>query len=465
VRRPQLSLLWRLAIGLAAVSALAVMVATAFLYIRFGAIDSGFREGTLHSFANLLAKDLARADGSPAASIRQSTRQRIADAGGSFAIVSLSGDLVAGSAGVLAALIPPEDLGARLFTLPKGANGEPIYGLSIRVPGRSPPILAQVAFPANPVLFDSVLEEFLQDIAWIWLPFIFCLLALNIVVARFALKPLKKAAHQAETIGPASIAVRLSEERLPRDVLALVRAVNFALDRLQLGYRAMEDFVADVAHELRTPLAIVKAQLALSDAPVARSLEGDFAKMERLVQQLLDRVRLGGVHFEPDDQVDLSDVASDAAKFLAPLIVSRHRSIELIGADEPIYVIGARDYLFRALRNLIENALEFTPPHSVVTVVLDNDPSIAVLDRGPGFAPAKLNLKLNGPRVMGSERSDGVGLGLWIAERTMVAHGGRLDLANRQGGGAVVTMNFASVARPAPRTSEARATEPPQFQH
>lgn len=98
-------------------------------------------------------------------------------------------------------------------------------------------------------------------------------------------------------------------------MLALVRAVNLALERLREGYRAQEEFSGDMAHELRTPLAVMKAQLAVVDAPYARVLERELAGMERLVEQLLDRVRPGRFRIEPGDEVDLREVTREAAAF------------------------------------------------------------------------------------------------------------------------------------------------------
>jgi signal transduction histidine kinase len=448
LRRFRSTLFWHLVLGMVIVSVLAVGVTTAFLYARFASMDSGFRESTLRTFARSLAQDLHAAGGVVPGSIPYSTAQSLTTEGGSFAIVSQGGGVLAGSKGVSAAFVPVEDVGERYFTLPKAGDQEPIYGFSLRVDDVSPPLFVQVAFPANHVLFDSVLEEFIGDIAWIWLPFVFFMLATNVIVARIALKPLSQAAQQAEAIGPGSVTMRLSEGRMPRDILALVRAVNHALDRLQQGYRAMEEFVGDVAHELRTPLAIIKAQLSVSDAPIARVLGSDFARMERLVQQLLDRVRLGGLHFEPEDLVDLSEVARDAAGSLAPLTVMSNRSIEVVDAETPIYVSGARDYIFRALRNLIENAVEHTRPHTTVTVIVSDSPSITVLDRGPGFPAAKLDPLTRRQEELRSESSGGVGLGLSIVERTMMAHRGRLELSNRADGGASATLHFCRRGEP-----------------
>ncbi len=432
---------WRLVVGLAAVSVLAMVATAAFLYVRFESIDTRFRDDTLRSFAEILERDIQSSD-EPIPVAVQSTAARIAEAGGTFAVVSPTKGVVASSSGIVAALFPLEQVEERLFVLPRTLrNKRPVYGLSLRISDQSQPLFVQVAFPSNPVLYNSVLEEFIQDVAWIWFVFLLGILATNLAVARIALKPLGEAVEQVERIGPGSVTIRLAEGKLPGDVLVLVKAVNHALDRLQSGFRSLEEFVADVAHELRTPLAVIKAQLAVSDTPLARVLEQDFSGMERLVQQLLDRMRLNGIRFEADDLLDLGEVAREVVGFLAPLAIARGRSIEVLGGERPVQIVGARDYIFRALRNLIENGIEHTPPGSVVSVIVSDAPSIAVRDRGPGFPAAMLATQGLPQEQFRSGRQGGVGLGLSIVQRTMIAHKGKLEIANYSEG-AQITMRF-----------------------
>jgi signal transduction histidine kinase len=434
---------WRLVVGLAAVSVLAMAATAAFLYVRFDSIDTRFRDDTLRSFAETLARDIQSSQ-EPIPIAVQPTAARISEAGGTFAIVSPTQGVVASSGGIRAALFPLEQVDERLFALPRMLRSKrPVYGLSLRINDRPQPLFAQVAFPSSPVLYDSVLEEFIQDVAWIWFVFLLIILATNLVVARIALKPLGEAVEQVERIGPGSVTIRLTEGKLPGDVLVLVKAVNHALDRLQSGFRSLEEFVADVAHELRTPLAVIKAQLAVSEMPLARLLEQDFLRMERLVQQLLDRMRLNGIRFEADDVIELGEVAREVVGFLAPLAIAKGRSIEVLGGEIPVQIVGARDYIFRALRNLIENGIEYTPPDSTVSVILSGAPSIAVRDHGPGFPVAMLAAQGRPREQFRSGRQGGVGLGLSIVQRTMIAHKGELEIANHSEG-ALVTMRFSS---------------------
>lgn len=436
MNRPRSTLFRRLVIGITLVGALAIASAAAFLYLRYGAVNDRFREGTLESFASTLMRK-------PGAQIelRRSVERQILEEGGRFVVLSATGEVLAASDGVTGPLIPYEATRNTYFQLSGQASSVPLYGLSLRLE-RTPPIYVQLAFPINDVIFDSILEEFVLDIGLLWLPFLATVLLTVVLVARFALRPLLKAAEQAGEIGPNSVGVRLSEQDLPTDVLALVRAVNSALDRMQAGYQTLETFVGDVAHELRTPLAVVKTRLAISKEPLAREIAEDVAPMERLVEQLLDRVRLGRLHYEPDDVVDLAAVAIEVGSFFALQAVAKRRAIAVEGAERPVPVNGARDFIFRALRNLVENALAHAPPGSVVTVSVGPERTISVRDRGPGFPLEKLDPQSRETSRGRSLREDGVGLGLSIVDRTMAAHGGALELANPADGGARAMMSF-----------------------
>lgn len=434
-RRP--TLFWRLALGMALVATLAFVASSIFLYVRFEAANSRFREDTLLSFARSLGRDLT---------IGQVTLQkgldRLAELHGHFAIVAASGAVLASSSSKDAPLVPIDQADQRYFILPAHGDAPGLFGLSIRVSNLEPPVFVQVAFPRSHLVFDSVLEEFVGDIAWIWIPFVLILLGTNVAIAEFTLRPLSRAAREAEEIGPASINARLSEDDMPPDVLAIVRAVNRALERLQGGYLTLERFAANIAHELRTPMAVIKAELSVSDTALARNLERDFESMERLVNQLIDRARLGGLHFEEGDRVDLCDVANRVGSFLAPIIIAKQRTIEVICPKEHVLVYGSGDFIFRGLRNLVENAVDHSPVETTLSVVVGEDRTITVLDRGPGFPDSKLDAVSRKIDRSNSDRSDGLGLGLSIVDETMAAHGGQLILSNPSTGGACAVMTF-----------------------
>ncbi|WP_316185227.1 HAMP domain-containing sensor histidine kinase [Bradyrhizobium sp. SZCCHNRI1003] len=427
----------RLVLGLVLVSLCAVGVATLFLYTRFHGPHSLFYEGTLQGFAADILKDVTDGDGKLRAQVSEETRRRIAEAGGRFILLDIDGQKLAGSPEVTDPFIAfdPTSLSYFYFRLPASGTQPELFGLTGRIPNISSFAALQIVFPSGDIIFESVLHEFMKKIAWLWIPFLGLFLLTNIVVARLALRPLAQAVEQARAIQPGGVAVLLSEKGLPHDLLALVRTVNEAFIRLRQAYQLQEEFVADVAHELRTPLSVMKAQLAALDVPQARLLETDLGGMERLVEQMLDRARLGRFRIEPGDVVDLRDVGRETAAFLAPQIVARGRLIEVVAGDQPVIVSGGRDDIFRAVRNLIENALEHSPANGTISVEITNVPAIAVRDCGPGFPAQVLDAEWRRSGLVRSDRRDGAGLGLSIVERTMLAHGGELNLSNAPGGG------------------------------
>ncbi len=238
--------------------------------------------------------------------------------------------------------------------------------------------------------------------------------------------------------------MRLTEAGLPRDVHALVSAVNRGLDRLETAFDAQRRFITDAAHELRTPVAVLKAHVdILSKFEGHAELVEEISGLERLVNQLLDMARLEVLQLENSDVAELTHVATEVASMLGPTAINAHRSIEVLAPEHPVRIRGARDYLFRALRNLVENALRHTREGTTVSIVVGaNPPSIKVIDRGPGVRQDQRNVIFHRFWQGGRDQKGGAGLGLDIAARTVVAHGGIISVDDAPEGGAVFTMQF-----------------------
>jgi signal transduction histidine kinase len=440
--------LWlRLIIGLVSVSLLAVGAASGALYLRFKAKNWEFREQTLRNQAGVIADYLKSAPDGPI-QLPNYVTETFTTNNGRYAIVDKSRQLLAGSAGVtapLAAINPSEPRDS--FVLQADENEAPYYGLSVRTPFAGRLVWVQVAFHAGNIVYDSVLEEFVQDIAWIWIPFVVVLLLVNLLVARIGLAPLRMAANQAAAIGPGAVSMRLTEGGLPRDVHALVSAVNRGLDRLETAFDAQKRFVADAAHELRTPVAVLKAHVdILSKFEGHAELVEEIGSLERLVNQLFDVARLDVLQLKVDNVADLTSVATEVASHLGPSAIDAGRSIEVLAPDAPVRILGASDYLFRALRNIVENALRHTPEGTTVSIVVTNPPAVSVIDQGPGVPLDQRHAIFRRFWQGGRDQNKGgAGLGLDIAARTVVAHGGIISVDDAPNGGAMFTMQFASL--------------------
>jgi signal transduction histidine kinase len=293
-------------------------------------------------------------------------------------------------------------------------------------------------------LLDDLVREFFGSVGWLVIPGLALLLMVNLLTVAAELRPLRAASALAASIGPKATGVRLPEDGLPKEIFPLFRAVNQALDRLDRGFRAQREFTADAAHELRTPLAVLKAHVeSLPDRATALALAKDVDAMTRVVNQLLRIAQLETLTIGRDERADLHAIAVDVARLLAPLAVASDRLIAVSGADEAVPVWGNADALGQAVRNLAENALAHTPAHSTVELeVVEESPSIRVIDRGPGIPPAQRAQVFRRFWRAQPRRGAGAGLGLAIVARIADAHGGAVEIADAPGGGAVFILRL-----------------------
>ena len=245
------------------------------------------------------------------------------------------------------------------------------------------------------------------------------------------------------------------ELRTPRSELApIVQEINQLLDRVRTSIERERRFLADAAHELRTPLAVLKLQAenalhADSNAERRNHLERLLSGVDRstrVVEQLLLLARLDAKAqpFQPRS-VLLDEVARDVLAQLAPLAHARRQDLALDHAGSGITTSGEPTLLGALLRNLVENALRHSPEGSEVEVTLREDlgqPIIQVRDHGPGIDPAHLG-EITGRFVRGhSQDTQGSGIGLAIAAHIAELHSAQLHLANVAGGGLLVTLTF-----------------------
>ncbi len=315
-------------------------------------------------------------------------------------------------------------------------------------------LLVQVVRRAtdDQALIETVVADFFEDGGWLAGPFLLLLLVVSILTVRGTLKPLRDLSALAGTIGPQNTTIRLPLKNIPREVTPLVRAVNQALDRLEDGYRQQKEFTADAAHELRTPLAVLSAHIdILTDRQVAASLRRDLQGMTHLVEQLLRIARTETLVLAPDEHTDLTELAQDAAAWLAPMAIAAKRMIEIDAPDDPVIIHGQRDALFHALRNLLDNALRHTPPDTTITITVQNQPPrLMVRDHGPGV-PLPWRGQIFQRFWRGERQGSGTGLGLAIVQRTMRAHGGRVCVDDAPGGGALFTLTFPNPPETSPQ--------------
>jgi signal transduction histidine kinase len=246
---------------------------------------------------------------------------------------------------------------------------------------------------------------------------------------RRAMRPLLAASTVAARIEPARPDVRLSAAGMPDEILPLIVAFNAALARLEDGYRVQQEFLADAAHELKTPLTLMRAQLELTGLADPQSLLLDVDRMGRQVQQLLNLAECSGRQNYLFETVDVVAAVDDAADHLRRLGSQRNVGIDVIAGDGPVLMRADRGALFVLLKNLIENAIQHSPAGGVVLVGV-RPGHIAVRDCGGGFPAVDTALLFKRFWRGAHRRDEGAGLGLSICREIASAHGWALSAMN-----------------------------------
>jgi len=365
-----------------------------------------------------------------------------------YAVLDASGKVLYSSRTDGAELFPPDEVALGDWVIRRRSTGTVLFGVSVARPVGEKMYWVQVGqdLSHRDVIIDDVVATFFPRVAWITFPILLILLLIDILIFRRALEPVREASTTAAAIGPARTDVRLPEQAMPAEIVPLVHAVNQALDRLEAGFRAQRDFTADMAHELRTPLAIIRARVdSLEPGPAQEALRTDLVVMARTVGQVLDIAELESFVVGDDAKADLHAVCSEAVAFMAPLAVGMSKTIALTGAEGPVWVRGHPDALFRAVRNLVENAIRHTPKGVSIEVDVSADGSVRVLDDGPGVPEADRESIFRRFWRRDRAKADSRGLGLAIVARVAEAHGGSINVQNSPDGGAIFTLKLKPV--------------------
>jgi signal transduction histidine kinase len=259
------------------------------------------------------------------------------------------------------------------------------------------------------------------------------------IVVRRALATLVHTAAHAALIDLDRLNVRLPEQGVPGEVMPLVRAVNQALDRLAESYARHNRFLADAAHELRTPIAILRGRLELLvPGPDRARLLDDVGRLGALAEQLLDLQRLD---VRPPElrPLDLVALARRVVEDVVPLVLAGGYDIAFEAEDDPVVVPGDRLALEQALTNLLRNAIDHGGGRGLITVRVDPTGVIEVADQGPGISPDERD-RVFEPFHRLAPRATGAGLGLCLVREIARRHGGRVTVADAPGGGALLRL-------------------------
>ena len=256
------------------------------------------------------------------------------------------------------------------------------------------------------------------------------------LVASRGLSPLREAAAQASRIDMNSIDQRIPVEGIPSEIMPLVEAVNSALERLDAGAAKQRRFAANAAHELRTPVAILRTRIdSWPESQQKAELKRDARRMQTIVEQLLIASRLADRGAPTGEIIDLVAIVRAMVADYAPLVIENKRQIEFDAAVASVNVRANRRAVECIFANLIDNALRAEPEGGSVLVSVAGAGVADVVDHGAGVAKDAREMIFE-PFWRGSEAMPGTGLGLAIVKELIDQNNGKVGVLDTPGGGA-----------------------------
>ncbi|UYV16699.1 sensor histidine kinase [Porphyrobacter sp. ULC335] len=269
---------------------------------------------------------------------------------------------------------------------------------------------------------------------------IFVLLALTSLVVtpwivRRSLAGVHRIAREAEAIDAHTRRGSLSEDEAPREIAPLVSAFNAALQRLDEDHERQRRFLGFAAHELRTPIAVLRSKVETSENAETRSLAGDIQRLATLAEQLLDLQRME--NHKRRERFDLAALVRATVAELAPLMIASGKTVAVeVAANEP--VLGDPAAIERVVMNLVQNAAQHGGQQIIVRVT---GVGFEVEDDGPGIPPGERE-RIFEPFYRLRPSASGSGLGLSLVEEVIARHDGRVDVLDAPGGGTLVRVGL-----------------------
>jgi two-component system heavy metal sensor histidine kinase CusS len=280
------------------------------------------------------------------------------------------------------------------------------------------------------------------------LPLLLVVVALGAgLIARTGLAPLRRFNQLAASIGTQSLNQRVSVSGLPGELADMAVEFNSMLERIDDGYRRLQDFSGDLAHEMRTPVATLlgRTQVALSHtrtvAELREVLEGNVEELDRLSTLISDMLFIARAdHNAAPLQAEPLDLAGEAhrvAEYMSLIAEEKNVELKVIGEAPPI--TADRLLIQRAITNLLSNAIRHASPGSTVMIdIASAGPAatVAVTNQGEGIAPAHLERIFDRFYRVDSGRArlkGGTGLGLAIVRSIAAAHSGSVAVQSQAG--------------------------------
>jgi signal transduction histidine kinase len=258
---------------------------------------------------------------------------------------------------------------------------------------------------------------------------------------RFVARGIDRVTRRALAIDPSAPQGSISLDEVPVELKPLVEALNRAFDEINAYIKMQRRFLGNAAHQLRTPLTLLRARIEdVADPQLRIALVRDMRRLSSLVSAMLDLARLQN-HAIEKGPIDLADVARDVLADFSPsaLDAGIELALEQDEADGTV-VQGVEAAIRSALANLVGNALIHAGGAKRITATIGRG-NVSISDDGAGFSQDD-ERKFIEPFQTGNAAEGGAGLGLSIVQEIMAAHGGAFVITSTPGGGTTASLRF-----------------------
>ena len=309
----------------------------------------------------------------------------------------------------------------------------------------------QIVLAQTQDALSETLDQISRNAALFGIGFFALAVALSFWVSSATIGQLGKLTTSVTRRGPKDLSP--FTKPVPREMGPLVGSLNSLMGRLDQSLSQSEDFIAEAAHRVRTPLATVRsyAEATLQrvekeeNREAMRSMVKAIDESSRAAGQLLDHAM---ITFRADhlvrEKIDLVELVHDLVQRMTPIAEMKDLSLSLQG-DARVPFSGDPVLIQNAVRNLMDNAMKYGPAESSIEITVAASPElqISVCDHGPGFPMDEIEtLTRRFQRGANAADTIGSGLGLTIAQDVATAHGGKIELENKPEGGACVTLSL-----------------------
>ncbi len=321
-----------------------------------------------------------------------------------------------------------------------------------------PHYLIQIASPMTAA--NQLLQERLRGIV-LSIPAVVAFFSLaGFMLSNQILRPVRKIAKTAERLTHEDLSQRVEVSKVDSEMLFLVNAFNKMIERLEVSFKQMTNITAHIAHELKTPLSIIRgeAQTVLKGSVQApekyqQVIESSLAETERMLKVINDLLMVANLSYNREvfslKPLNLNYFLNSI--FQKGQILAEPKSIRLVYRPPVKELVVSADpvHLRRFFFNIIDNAVKYSPPGSTISILTELKKEgvvISVEDSGKGIAPEELSyiseyiLQESPPKKKKEEASAGTGFGLYLCRAIAEAHNGKIYVHSQPGKGSVFSL-------------------------